>query len=157
MTTPQDMKVDKTYLTKVQQALELLLQEVKDQIKGIGTYNGVSVRCDANINEYFSPGGTALKGITGTYALPFVPAVDLHDQLGTMGTSVASELKWLRKTLEDTISGITTTINNFGKAEDINEESVDQMLKWFQTATNDLTNPPNGSSSSSSSGNNPPG
>lgn len=159
MTTPPQTKIDKAYLTKVQQALQLLLQEVKDQIAGIGVDNGIMIPAvGPSINEYFSPGGTAVKGVTGTYSLPFVPAVDLHDQLGSMGNSVSLELKWLEKTLQDTISGITTTINNFGSAEDINEDAVDQMLKAFQAAVNDLSNPPNNSGSGSgSSGSGSPG
>lgn len=153
MTTPPPLNIDPAYLKKVQQALEGLLQEVKDQLNGIGQDQGIMIPAvGPSLNQYFSPGGTAIKGVTGTYSLPFVPAVDLHDQLGTMGSSVSAELKWLEKTLGDTISGITTTLNNFGTAENINEESVNQMLQYFQTVVADLNNPPSSSSGSGNSG-----
>jgi len=153
MTSPPPLKIDKAYLTKVQGALEILLQEVKDQISGIGVDNGVMIPAvGPNLNEYFSPGAAAMKGVTGTYSLPFVPAVDLYDQLGSMGKSVGAERTWLEKTLQDTIAGITRTINNFGSAEDINQDAVDKMLKDFQSAVNDLSNPP-GSGSGSGTGN----
>lgn len=153
MSTPPPLKVDKAYLQKVQGALEILLQEVKDQVSGIGMDSGVLIPAvGPNINEYFSPGGTAAKGVTGTYSLPFVPAVDLYNQLGSMGKSVGAELQWLEKVLQDTIAGITTTINHFGSAEDINQDAVNQMLQDFQKAVADLNNPPSSSSSSSNSG-----
>lgn len=153
MTTPPPLKIDKTYLQKVQSALQILLADVQAQIDGIGVDNGIMIPAvGPNLNEYFSPGGTAVKGVTGTYSLPFVPAVDLHDQLGTMGKSVGAELKWLKKVLQDTISGITTTINHFTNIDDINQDAVNQMMQDFQRAVADLNNPPSSSSSSSSSG-----
>jgi hypothetical protein len=147
MTTAPPTKIDKTYLQKVQGAFELLLQDVKNQINGIGLDGGIMIPAvSASLNEYFSPGGAAAKGVTGTYSLPFVPAVDLYTQVGTMGDSIGSELKYLEKILQDIISGITTTLNNFGTAEDINTDSVDHLLQEFKSVVADLSNPPGSSS-----------
>jgi hypothetical protein len=147
MSTAPPLKIDKDYLKKVQSAFELLLQEVKDQINGIGMDGGIMIPAvSANLNEYFSPGGAVVKGVTGTYSLPFVPAADLYTQLGTMGSSIGSELHFLEKILQDIISGITTTLNNFGTAEDINEDSVDHLLQEFKSVVADLNNPPGSSS-----------
>ena len=145
------LNIDQAYLKKVQGAFEALLQDVKDQINGIGMDSGFMIPAvGADLNEYFSPGGAAVKGVTGTYSLPFMPASDLYNQLGTMGTSIGAELQWLEKVLQDVISGITTTLNNFGAAEDINTDSVEQLLANFQAAVTALGNPPESSTSGSS-------
>jgi hypothetical protein len=147
------MSITPTFLTTVQKAFEVLLQDVKQQINGIGMDSGIMIPAvGADLNEYFSPGGTAVKGITGTYSLPFMPATDLYNQLGTMGTSIGGELAWLEKVIEDIISGITTTLSNFGSAEDINADAVDQLLDDFQAAVSALNNPPGSSSGSSTQG-----
>jgi len=151
MTTPAPTKIDPTYLKRVQSAFELLLAEVKDQINGIGMDGGILIPAvSASLNEYFSPGGAVVKGVTGTYSLPFVPAADLYSQVGTMGSSIGSELHYLEKILQDIISGITTTLNNFGTAEDINTDSVDHLLAEFKSVVADLSNPPGSSSSQGS-------
>jgi hypothetical protein len=151
MSTPPPLNIDQAYLKKVQGAFETLLQDVKDQINGIGMDSGIMIPAvGADLNEYFSPGGAAAKGVTGTYPLAFMPASDLYNQLGTMGTSIGAELQWLEKVLQDVISGITTTLNNFGTAEDINTDSVEQLLANFQAAVTALGNPPESSTGGSS-------
>jgi hypothetical protein len=150
MSTAPPLKIDKDYLKKVQSAFELLLQDVKNQINGIGLDAGILIPAvSKSLNEYFSPGGAVVKGVTPTYGLPFVPAQDLYDQVGTMGDSIGRELHYLEKILQDIISGITTTLNNFGSAEDINQDTVDHLLQEFKSVVADLNNPPQDSSTGS--------
>src|SRR5258708_26776529 len=114
MTTAPPLKIDKAYLQKVQAAFEVLLQDVKNQINGIGMDGGIMIPAvSATLNEHFSPGGAVQKGVTGTYSLPLVPAADLYTHIDAIGRSIGSELHHLEKILHHVISLITTTLNNF--------------------------------------------
>ncbi len=144
MTTPTNTtQIDTTYLQGLQNQLQTILTDVKDQLRGVGASPNPSVHgwletVDQTLNV--QGGGSS-----------FNAGAALNTALKNMGGSVHDQLTWLEKVLNDMINEITTTIQSFSGTESLNNDAVSQLISDFQNTINDMNNPPGGSSSNGSS------
>ena len=137
-------QINASYLDGLQSQLQELLDQVNDQLNGLGA-KGVS----ASTTSFIQPVSASLQVAAG--ASPFAAGAAFNQALKSMGGSVNDQLTWLKKVLTDMISEITTTVNSFSATESLNDESADQVAADFAHTIADLNSPP-----SSSSGTTPP-
>jgi hypothetical protein len=135
------------YLKNLQSQLQDMLNGVDQQLAG-GTDNPYSVWLPPAVDGFqIKAGGTTGSSGSSTFDL----ATTLTQAISTTWTSITDELTWLKKVLTDMISEISTTITSFGNVENINSETVDQLMQDFQSTITDMNQPAVTSSSSSSS------
>jgi hypothetical protein len=146
-TTPPPLSIDPTFLQTVQTALNTLAAEAETQLRGVGssTYQG-NTRYVPPVNEDLSvdAGGPVADSGGNSGSGGFSPATDLNAQLATVGGEVFTNLTTLRKTWADLAREISTVLSTWSNTEDINTESVSQLLTQFPATVTDL----NGTSSS---------
>jgi hypothetical protein len=128
-------EIDQTYLTNLQTTLQDILTGVEGQLRGLGTAGANSTS-----TIYIGPVDSSLTVKAGPTSFDAGAALDAA--LKTMGGSVHDQLEWLEKVLTDMISEINTTVSSFGASEQLNEESVDQLMSDFQTTISDMNTPP---------------
>lgn len=138
-------QINKDYLNGLKGQLSQILTDVEKQLTGMGATS--------------DPGTTGwLFPIDGTFSVAaggssFNAATALNTALKAFGGSVHDQLTWLKKVLTDMISEITTTVNAMGNTEDLNTQSVDQLIHDFQSTINGMNNPPGGTPGGGGGGN----
>lgn len=138
-------QINKDYLNGLKSQLSQILTDVEKQLTGAGSTS--------------DPGTTGwLFPIDSTFSVSaggsnFNAATALNNALKAFGGSVHDQLTWLKKVLTDMISEITTTVDSMGNTEDLNTQSVDQLINDFQSTINDMNNPPGSTPGGSGSGN----
>jgi hypothetical protein len=131
-------QIDTNYLQGLQGQLQTILGDVEDQLRGIGASS------DPNVTGWLGPVDQNLSVQAG--ATTFNAGTALNNALKAMGGSVNEQLTWLKKVLTDMINEITTTIQSFSGTENLNNDSVAQLISDFQSTINDMNSPPGGSS-----------
>jgi hypothetical protein len=127
-------QINTDYLNKLQSNLSDLLDEVNDQLNGLGTKGATA----ATLPDIY-PVTSALQVAAGASA--FDAGAALNAALKSMGNSVNEQLTWLKKVLTDMIADITTTVNSFSGTESLNNETVTQLESDFQKTIGDLNTP----------------
>lgn len=142
-------QINADYLKKLQSNLQDLLDQVNDQIQGLGTKGATGAT-----TSFIPPVTENLTLAAG--ATSFDAGGTIVKALQAMGGSVASQLAWLKNVLTDMIAEITTTISSFTGTESLNNESVAQLMNDFQKTINDVNSPAgSGSSNPNTSSSNP--
>jgi hypothetical protein len=144
MTTPNVTQINKDYLNQLKTQLTAILNEVDQQLQGMGAYNG------PGSTGWLNPVDQTLVVSAGGNS--FNAASQLNNALKTMGGSVHDQLTWLKKVLTDMTNEITTTVDAMSNTETLNTETVDQLITDFQSTINDMNNPPGGSGSGNGNG-----
>jgi hypothetical protein len=143
MTAPPTL-VTPDYLRKIQNALLELQDQVEAQLHPTGTFtdgNGDTRYVPpVNPNLKVDAGGPA--GNSGS----FEAASDLNTQLGACAGSIQEQLLNWQKWCSDMISDINTTLANFGNVNDLNTQTVQQLLNDFPLTFADLSSSGNGGS-----------
>ena len=127
-------QIDTTYLDNLKHQLQDLQAQVEQQLQGLGT-KGVT----PNTLSFIEPLSSQLTIAAG--AASFDAGAALKTALNAMGGSVHDQLTWLDKVLGDFISEIITTVASFKNTEDLNNESVDQLLNDFKNTIGDMNSP----------------
>lgn len=128
-------QINKSYLLNLQTQLQDILDQVEAQLRGLGT-TGTST----GTTNFIQAVNSSLSVVAGPAG--FQAGADLNNALKSMGGSVNDQLTWLQKVLTDMISEITTTVNSFTSTEQLNEESVDQLMTDFQQTIASMSSPP---------------
>ncbi|SRR5260370_6470973 len=127
-------QIDTAYLDNLKNHLRDLQTQVEQQLQGLGT-KGVT----SNTLSFIEPLTSQLKIHAG--AASFDAGAKLNSALSTMGGSVHDQLTWLDKVLGDMIQEIITTVHSFKGTEDLNNESVDQLINDFKKTIGDMNKP----------------
>ncbi|HUZ26736.1 MAG TPA: hypothetical protein VMV07_23535 [Streptosporangiaceae bacterium] len=153
------LEIDQGYLRGLQTALQQILNDVTNQVNGLGSvtwFTGpVQVPPVDSSLTITLPGGTSGSGST------FPLGQELNAHLAAMGGTVAQEVQWLQNVLTDMVAEIDTTITAMSDNEQLNNEAITKLMNDFQQTFADLGTSPgsepssywgSGSSSSGSSG-----
>ena len=138
-------EIDADYLNGLQDELQTVLTNVKNQLNGIGASS------DPNVSGWLGPVDQTLSVVAGGSS--FNAGTVLNTALKNMGGSVHDQLTWLEKVLTDMINEITTTVHSFSGTESLNNDTVEQLMSDFQGTIDDMNAPPGGSSSSTNTPN----
>jgi hypothetical protein len=137
-------QINAQYLNNLKQQLATILTDVENQLKGQASpYPSITLWVPTVDSNLTVKAGGDKSGSSST----FDAGAAIEKALSTMGGSVHSQLTWLQKILNDMINEITTTVNSFGNAESLNNESVDKLIQDFQSTIGDFGSPPGGSPS----------
>jgi hypothetical protein len=144
MGNPPVTQINADYLGGLRTTLQSVLDEVTDQVLGIGPSN------DPDTTGWIKPVDGTLTVEGGSSA--FGAIADLNTALQQMGGSVHDQLVWLQTVLRQMISEITSTIQSFGENEALNSESVSQLMTDFQQTTGTLQQGPSSGTSGGTPG-----
>lgn len=133
-------QIDKNYLNSFRTYIQTLISTLRNDVMTSGTSyssdgSGKRPALDGNI-----------KVSAGTDAFP--AAAILNKKLAEVGGSVATQLGWLDKLLEDMDTELGHTISGFEKNETFNKDTVDKFVQDFPTTIADLKSPSTSDSSS---------
>jgi hypothetical protein len=140
--TSQVTQINADYLKTLQAHLSDLLDEVNQQLSGLGPKGATG----ATLPDIY-PVTSGIQIAAG--ASTFDAGAALNKALQSMGGSVNDQLVWLKNVLTDMIAEITTTVNSFSGTESLNDETVTQLESDFQKTISDISKP-------AGSGTNPP-
>jgi len=103
-------QIDANYLNGLKSQLQDLLDQVNQQLSGLGTKGATALT-----TSYINPVTSALQVAAG--ASPFAAGAAFNTALKSMGTSINDQLTWLKKVLTDMISEVDTTVSSFSATE----------------------------------------
>jgi hypothetical protein len=142
--------INATYLKGlVQNYLQPLLDEVSVLLKPVG-YSEADLFGNSTGDVHIPPLNANLTVPAGNPN--FQPVADLITALGSVGSSVNSDLTWFRNALSDTIDEINTTVASMTSTDDLNAEQAQTFMNDFSGAISAIDSGPTGGSGSGSSG-----
>jgi len=135
-------QVDSAYLTNTENYIQGLIDQLTNQVIPGGTStdsNGTGQRPALDGNLVVSAGSDS-----------FQSAKILNKKLADVGTSVSTQLAWLKKLLSDMHTELGHTVQGFAQNESLNNDDVSTFLQDFPNTVGDLSGPPSSSPSTSS-------